>query len=68
MLPELSGIELCSEIRKHKELNNTKLILFTGDEKLETRKKALSSGADEVVIKSSDAHKIIRTVVDILDK
>ncbi len=68
MLPELSGIELCSEVRKHKDLNNTKLILFTGDEKLETRKKALSSGADEVVIKSSDAHKIIRTVVDILDK
>lgn len=68
MLPELSGIELCAEIKKHPELKNTKLILFTGDEDKETRNTALLSGADEVVIKSSDAQKIIKTVVSILDK
>jgi len=51
MLPELSGIELCTEIKKHKELSNTKLILFTGDDKKETRQEALLAGADEVVIK-----------------
>ncbi len=68
MLPELSGIELCTEIKKHKELNDTKLILFTGDDKKETRKEALLAGADEVVIKSSDAQKIIKTVVAMLEK
>lgn len=67
MLPELSGIELCSEVKKHSELNNTKLILFTGDENKETRKNAIDAGADEVVIKSSDALKIIKTVVAIIN-
>ena len=60
MLPELSGIELCVEIKKHPELHDTKLILFTGNEDEETRNTALLSGADEVVIKSSDAQKIIK--------
>ena len=68
MLPELSGIELCTEIKKHKELASTKLILFTGDDKNETRQEALLAGADEVVIKSSDAQKIIKTVVAIIAK
>ena len=68
MLPELSGIELCSEIRKHNELDEIKLILFTGDDKKETQKKAIEAGADEVVIKSPDAQKIIKTVVSILEK
>lgn len=68
MLPELSGIELCYEIRKDTDLDNTKLILFTGDEEKKTRENAIKAGADEVVIKSSDAQKIIKTVVAILEK
>ncbi len=68
MLPILSGIEICSQIRKEEEYKNIKLILFTGDEEEETRKKALEAGADEVIIKSPNAHEIIETVVNILKK
>jgi len=67
MLPVLSGIELCSKIRKDKNLDYIKLILFTGDQEEETNIKALKAGADEVVIKSPDAHKIINTVINILN-
>ncbi len=64
MLPVLSGIELCSLVRTEKELDAIKLILFTGDKEEETNKRALQAGADEVVIKSPDAHEIINTVIN----
>ncbi|MCK4639286.1 MAG: hypothetical protein KAT33_07690 [Bacteroidales bacterium] len=50
------------------EYKYIKLILFTGDEQEETRKRALEADADEVIIKSPNAHEIIETVVNILKK
>ena len=66
MLPILSGIELCQKLRADPANDNTRLILFTADEQEETRRRALEAGADEVVVKSADASKIIDTVVKIL--
>jgi len=63
MLPVLSGIELCRQIRKKGKNHDIKLILFTSDNHPETRKLALDAGADEIVIKSSDAPEIIETVI-----
>ena len=66
-LPAMSGVEVCRNIRRKKEYDHVKLILFTGDSSQKTRQVALDSGADAVVVKSPDASEIIRTVREFLD-
>jgi voltage-gated potassium channel len=61
-LPKISGIDVCQRVRKQMNGDPIKLILFTTDESPRTRQSALASGADAVVVKSSDASEIIRTV------
>ncbi len=68
MLPKLSGIEICREVRRRDDLNKIKLILFTTDHQDETRLKALEAGANAVVLKSADAHELIETVIHILQQ
>jgi voltage-gated potassium channel len=45
-----------------------KLILFTADDSQQTRESALEAGANAVIVKSSDASEIIRTVNDFLNR
>lgn len=66
-LPAISGVEVCRKIRLNKAYDNIRLILFTGDSSPQTRSVALDAGADAVVVKSSDASEIIRTVKEYLD-
>lgn len=63
MLPIYSGIEICERIRATTPPYDAKLILFTSDEQPETRSRALQAGADEVVLKTSQARKLIDAVV-----
>lgn len=66
-LPLMSGIEVCRQVRKA-QLDKIQLILFTADQHAETREWALQAGADEVVVKSSNASDIINSVIAQLDK
>ena len=66
MLPVLSGIEVCRQVRAAKTSLKTKLILFTADSNKETHKRALDAGTDAVVVKSSEASEVIETVVQML--
>ncbi len=66
MLPVLSGIEVCRQVRAAKTSLKTKLILFTADSNKETHKRAVDAGSDAVVIKSSEASEVIETVVQML--
>lgn len=66
MLPVLSGIEVCRQVRASKNGRKTKLILFTADGDEETHKRAVDAGTDAVVVKSSEASELIETVVQIL--
>ncbi len=63
MLPGISGLDVCREVRSNIEIKDTKLIFFTTDESPETNQKALEAGADSVVIKSSDAVELINEVI-----
>ena len=63
MLPILSGIEVCQEIRNTQNNEKIKLILFTADNQPETRQRALKAGADAVVLKSPDASEVVETVL-----
>lgn len=67
-LPGMSGVEICREIRKIREMDHVQLLIFTADEAPETRLKALAAGANEVVVKSANASEIIDRVLDYLNK
>jgi len=66
MLPVLSGIEVCRQVRAAKESPKTKLILFTADSDEKTHKRAVDAGTDAIVVKSSEASEVIETVVRML--
>ncbi len=61
-LPDMTGLEICKKIKADKDLQHMKLVLFTGNDDVETRKKALAAGVDSVVVKSPDAAEIVNTV------
>ncbi len=61
-LPDVTGLEICSRIRANEQLKHMKLILFTGNDDVETRNRALAAGVDSVVVKSPDAAEIVNTV------
>lgn len=62
-LPLLTGIEVCTKVRAAGLTSDAiKLILFTTDSETDTREKALSAGADEVIIKSSNAAELVDNV------
>ncbi len=65
MLPELSGIEVVKKVRKILSYP-IKLIVFTADEQEQTKRDALSAGADQVVVKSPEAAEVIDTVVQLI--
>jgi len=65
MLPVFSGIEVCERIRAATPTIATRLVLFTSDERPETRARAIQAGADVVVLKTSQASELIDTVVRI---
>jgi voltage-gated potassium channel len=62
MLPDISGLDVCRQIRAHDIGREMKLFLFTADNQEETRKKALEVGVDTVVVKSPEAQEIIAIV------
>ncbi len=67
MLPVLSGIEICQQVRADPANKGIRLVLFTADEQKETRRRAMEAGADDVVVKSADASKIIDRVITMLE-
>jgi voltage-gated potassium channel len=67
MLPVFSGIEICAKVRQNKDLDGTRLILFTADNNAATRVRAMDMGADAVVVKSPDAQEVIETVLKIIN-
>jgi CheY-like chemotaxis protein len=67
-LPDITGIQVCEQIRQSEELKDIKLFLFTGDDEEQTREKALNIGVDNVVVKSPDAAEIVDSVRRSLEK
>ncbi len=61
-LPDISGLDVCRQIRASELGGTIKLFLFTADEEDETRRQAMDAGVDEVVVKSPEAGEIVATV------
>lgn len=61
MLPGLSGLEVCREVRRVLG-GQIKLVVFTGDDNVELRQRCLQAGADEVVVKNAETAAIVTVV------
>ena len=51
MLPEMSGVEICRQIRTNPEIKNIPVIMLTAKSQEEDKVKGLMSGADDYVTK-----------------
>ncbi|RPH39834.1 MAG: response regulator, partial [Desulfobulbaceae bacterium] len=61
-LPDISGLEVCREVKSSEIGSMIKLFLFTADEEEGVRRQALEAGVDAVVVKSPEAGEIVAIV------
>lgn len=54
VLPDMSGLQICSYIKSQDSLKNTPLILLTSKDTVEDKVKGLDSGADDYIVKPFD--------------
>ena len=62
IMPELSGIEICKEIRSKKQANHTYIILLTGISETERLVEGLAAGADDYLTKPFQPKELIARV------
>ena len=64
LLGDITGLEVCRDIRENETGQSVKLILFTADDSPEVHEEAISTGVDFVVVKSPDAAEIVNHVAE----
>jgi CheY-like chemotaxis protein len=62
LLGDISGVDVCRNIRESDAGQKVTLVLFTADNHHDVHENALQSGADVVVVKSPDASEIVNLV------
>lgn len=65
MMPEVSGFDVLKTIRKDEKFNRTIIIIVTALNDMETKRKAIKEGADDVVHKPFNI-SYIRTKVQLM--
>lgn len=58
MMPRGNGFQVCRAVRKHLELNHTRIIVVTGRDYTADRKSAEEAGADEYLVKPLEMSKL----------
>lgn len=66
MLPDITGLDVCRELKNMEDDCQTKLVLFTANDQEDTKERALQVGVERVVVKSPEASEIISIVEEIL--
>lgn len=62
MLPNLSGIEICSQLRRHKNTKNIPIIMLTARSEETDRIRGLDTGADDYVTKPFSPQELIARI------
>ena len=62
MLPEKSGVEICSQIRSNPEIKNIPIIMLTAKSQEEDKIKGLNAGADDYVTKPFSVPELMARV------
>ena len=68
MLPNLSGIEICRQIRQHADIKMTPIIMLTAKGEVDDRVKGLEIGADDYLPKPFEPKELILRIINILNK
>ncbi len=66
MLPEMSGIELCGQIRRSKSIPQIPIIMLTARSEEADRIRGLKTGADDYVVKPFSVPELMARVVAII--
>lgn len=64
LLGDITGLDVCRNIRENESGQSVKLFLFTADDSPEVHKQAMDNGVDVVVVKSPDAGEIVDLVAE----
>jgi DNA-binding response OmpR family regulator len=62
MMPEMSGLEVCRELRKDGRFNDLPVILLTGCDDFETRAAGMKLGVSEFLCKPFAHHELIARI------
>jgi DNA-binding response OmpR family regulator len=62
MLPQVSGVEVCREIRRRPEWRSTRVLMLSARGGASEIDRGLSAGADDYVTKPFSTHELVRRV------
>ena len=65
-MPEMSGFEVCSQIKKEPETSHIKILVLTGYYNKENRERVMEAGADAYMTKPVEKDVLLRHVEDLL--
>jgi CheY-like chemotaxis protein len=66
MMPGMDGIEVCRHIRQRQGREHPRIVMYTADERDETRDNSLRAGADGVLTKQTPVFDLPQRVVSYL--
>lgn len=67
MMPEMDGIEVCREIRKTHPEKRPYIVMYTADNREETRKSSLKAGANDLITKATPIYELPSRINEFLD-
>ena len=67
-MPEVSGFEVCRQIKKDPETSHIKILALTGYDNKENREKIIKAGADDYIAKPVEKDVLLKHVKDLLTK
>ena len=65
-MPEMSGFEVCRQIKKGPETSHIKILVLTGYDIKENRDRIMEAGADDYMAKPAEKDILLRHVEDLL--
>ena len=66
IMPEMSGFEVCRQIKKNPETSHMKILVLTGNDSKENRERIMEAGADEYMAKPVKRDVLLGHIEDLL--
>ena len=62
IMPEMSGFEVCRQIKKNSETSHMKILVLTGHDSKENRERIIEAGADDYMVKPVEKNVLLEHV------
>jgi excisionase family DNA binding protein len=67
IMPEMSGFEVCRQIKENLETSHIKILAFSGYDSKENKERIMEAGADDYIVKPVQKDVLLRRVEDLLN-